>query len=45
MRIVGMAGTGLRKPFAPLREEELIGLRRELAEVARRYSRPELIKQ
>jgi 4-hydroxy-tetrahydrodipicolinate synthase len=45
MRIVGMAGTGLRKPFAPLREEELIGLRRELAEVARRYNRPELIKR
>jgi 4-hydroxy-tetrahydrodipicolinate synthase len=43
MRILGMAGTGLRKPYAPLREEELIGLRRELAGVARRYNRPELI--
>ena len=43
MRIVGMGGTGLRKPFAPLRDDELIGLRRELAAVARRYNRPELI--
>jgi 4-hydroxy-tetrahydrodipicolinate synthase len=45
MRILGMAGTGLRKPFAPLREEELIGLRRELEQVARRYNLPELVKR
>jgi 4-hydroxy-tetrahydrodipicolinate synthase len=43
MRILAMAGTGLRQPFAPLRDEELTGLRRELAAVARRYDRPELI--
>ena len=42
MRILGIPGTGLRKPYAPLRHEELIGLRQELATVARRYNRPEL---
>jgi 4-hydroxy-tetrahydrodipicolinate synthase len=43
MRILGMAGTGLRKPYAPLRDNELTGLRRELNAVGRRYNRPELI--
>ena len=43
MRIAGMTGTGLRKPYAPLRDEELIGLRREMDRVARRYNRPELV--
>lgn len=45
MRILEMAGTGLRKPYAPLRDEELAGLRREMAAVARRYNRPELISE
>jgi 4-hydroxy-tetrahydrodipicolinate synthase len=43
MRILGRTGTGLRKPYAPLRDEELIGLRQELAAVGRRYDRPELL--
>jgi len=43
MRIGGMSGTALRKPYAQLRDDELTGLRRELADVARRYNRPELI--
>lgn len=45
MRILGMPGTGLRKPYAPLRDDELAGLRREMAAVARRYDRPELVQQ
>jgi 4-hydroxy-tetrahydrodipicolinate synthase len=44
MRILGMAGTGLRKPYAQLRDDELSGLRRELSAVGRRYNRPELVK-
>jgi hypothetical protein len=43
MRVLGMAGTGLCKPYAPLRDDELTGLRRELNAVGRRYNRPELI--
>jgi 4-hydroxy-tetrahydrodipicolinate synthase len=45
MRILGMPGTGLRKPYAPLGDEELIGLRREMNSVARRYNRPELASE